>query len=214
MYFRGLIIQTKPLMKNICFLSIILLSVTVSFSQKKGKLNVKKKEKSGISLAKTANIIFEMNKNNGQNQLYLLLGPSKDTLLVKSVTESVIISPLSCKLKNFDSAGTQLLNISWTENTVTGDAKTKLESATRINNDIWDVVTRNQVFSNTQTTTNIKEIVFLDRLKNASETQERNRKEGFEFTLQPNGDVHLLNKSITNIMTYSPSDKKYKMKKK
>ena len=102
----------------------------------------------------------------------------------------------------------------WIENSVIGDAKTKIENITKVNNDIWELAARNQALSNTQTTTNIKEIVYLDRLKNASETQERNRKEGLEFILQPNGDVTLFTKTVTNTMNYNAADKKYKFKKK
>ena len=199
-------------MKNIFFLTIALVFATASFSQKKGK--GKKPVKTAITLASATNVLFEMNKKNGLNQMYLLLGATKDTLLIKSVSESTIIVPTTCKLKPFIIGSTPLLNVTWTENTITGDAKSKLENATKINNDIWDVATRNQAFSNTQTTTNIKEIVYLDRLKNASETQERNRREGFEFMLQPNGEISLLNKGITNTMIYNTVDKKYKTKKK
>jgi hypothetical protein len=201
-------------MKKIVLICAILLITTPTFSQKKGKAKAKKITKTAISLANTTNVIFEMNKKNGLNQLYLLVGTAKDTLLIKSVAESIIILPTNCKLKSFTAGGAPLLNVTWTENSIVGDAKTKIENSIKINNEIWELETRAQALSNTQTTTNIKEIVYLDRLKNASETQERNRKEGFEFTLQPNGDVALLNKSITNIMSYNSTDKKYKFKKK
>lgn len=198
-------------MKKLIFLTIALVFATTSFSQKKAK--AKKSVKSAITLANATNVIFEMNKKNGRTQLYLLLGSANDTLLIKSVPESLTILPLSCKLKPFISGGTALLNITWTETSSTGDVKTKLENATKINNEIWDTTSRTQAFSNTQIATNIKEIVYLDRLKNASETQEKNRKEGFEFMLQTNGDVTLINKAVTNIMTYNTVDKKYKIKK-
>ena len=201
-------------MKKIVLIFAILLITAPSFSQKKGKAKNKKITKTAITLANTTNVIFEMNKKNGLNQLYLLTGAAKDTLLIKSIAESIIILPTSCKLKSFTAGATPLLNVTWVENSVIGDAKTKIENITKVNNDIWELATRNQALSNTQTTTNIKEIVFLDRLKNASETQERNRKEGFEFVLQPNGDVQLSNKSSTNIMNYNIADKKYKFKKK
>lgn len=199
-------------MKNIFLVLITLVFSAVSFSQKKGK--EKKLVTTAVTLASTSNVIFEMNKKNGYNKLYLLIGVKKDTLLIKSVAESTLIVPANCKLKIFTSGATPLLNVTWIENTITGDAKIKLENATKINNEIWDINTKNQTFSNIQTTTNIKEVVYLDRLKNASETQERNRKEGFEFMLQPNGEILLLNKAITNTMIYNSDEKKYKIKKK
>lgn len=199
-------------MKNIFVFLIVFAFTNAVFSQKKAK--GKKILKTSIVLASATNVVFEMNKKNGVNQLYLLLGDKKDTLLVKSVSETTTIVANSGKIKPFISAATPLLNITWIENNISGDVKTKLENSTKINNEIWDVTARSQAFANVQTTTNIKEIVFLDRLKNASETQERNRKEGFEYTLLPNGDVSLVNKSIVNVMVYNSSDKKYKFKKK
>ena len=201
-------------MKNFVLLIAILLIAVPSFSQKKGKVKNKKSTKTAIILANTTNVVFEMNKKNGVNQLYLLTGAAKDTLLIKSVAESIIILPANCKLKLFIANATPLLNVTWIENSVIGDAKTKIENITKVNNDIWELAARNQALSNTQTTTNIKEIVYLDRLKNASETQERNRKEGLEFILQPNGDVTLFSKTVTNTMNYNAADKKYKFKKK
>ena len=202
-------------MKTIFLLTIALIFTTATFSQKKSK--GKKTLKTAIVLANAPNIVFEMNKKNGFNQMYLLnpfFGATNDTLLIKSVPELTTVVPNSCKLKTYTNSTSALLNITWIENTITGDAKTKLENNTKINNEIWDVATRNQAFANIQSTTNIKEIVFLDRLKNASETQERNRKEGFEFTLLPNGDVSLANKSVVNVLAYNSADKKYKFKKK
>ena len=200
-------------MKNFVLLIAILLIAVPSFSQKKGKVKNKKSIRTAIILANTTNVIFEMNKKNGLNQLYLLTGAAKDTLLIKSVAESIIILPASCKLKLFTANATPLLNVTWIENSVIGDAKIKIENITKVNNDIWELAARNQALSNTQITTNIKEIVYLDRLKNASETQERNRKEGLEFILQPNGDVTLFTKTVTNTMNYNAADKKYKFKK-
>lgn len=200
-------------MKNIFIILIVLAFTNTVFSQKKGKRK-KIVKKTSIVLANATNVVFEMNKKNGLNQLYLLLGDKKDTLLLKSVPELTKILPESCVLKSFFCGTTPFLNVTWTENNSIGDAKSKLENITKINNEIWETAARNQVFANVQTTTNIKEIVYLDRLKNASETQERNRKEGFEFMLQTNGDVLLTNKSQVNTMVYNAVDKKYKAKKK
>ena len=200
-------------MKNIFILLVALTFTNAVFSQKKGKRK-KVVKKTSVTLANATNVVFEMNKKNGLNQLYLLLGDKKDTLLIKSVPELTKILPESCVLKSFFCGATPFLNITWTENNSIGDAKSKLESITKINNEIWETSARNQAFANVQTTTNIKEIVYLDRLKNASETQERNRKEGFEFALQANGDVSLTNKSQVNTMVYNAVDKKYKAKKK
>ena len=204
-------------MKNsILFLFLILFS-SHSFSQKKGKSKSKAKTTtiSKTNLASIDGVIFEMSKRSIGNQLYLLLGKAKikDTLLLKTLPQSVSSAPTNCKLKSFVASGVSLVNITWTENTTTGDSKSKLETATKVTNEIWDIATRNQALSNTQTTTNIKEIVFLDRLKNASETQEKNRREGAEFVLQPNGEVFLVTKAVTNTLYYSVPEKKFVFKK-
>ena len=61
---------------------------------------------------------------------------------------------------------------------------------------------KKQVFSNTQITNKITEIVFLDRLKTASETQEKVRREGFEFVLNPDGTLIQRSKTQENKWVY------------
>ena len=204
-------------MKNLILFLFLILFSSHSFSQKKGKSKSKTKTatSSKINLASLDGVVFEMSTRSTGNQLYLLLGKAKvkDTLLLKTLPLSVSSAPTNCKLKSFVASGVPLVNISWTESTTTGDSKSKLETATKVTNEIWDITARNQALSNTQTSTNIKEIVFLDRLKNASETQEKNRREGAEFVLQPNGEVFFITKAVTNTLYYSVPEKKFVFKK-
>ena len=65
------------------------------------------------------------------------------------------------------------------------------------------------MFSNFQTTNNITEKVFLDRLKTASETQQRVRKEGFEFTLNSDGSVTQTSKNQLNKWVYDATKMEY-----
>jgi len=58
-----------------------------------------------------------------------------------------------------------------------------------------EVTTKKVVFSNTDTTTHTSEKVFLDKGKNASETQEKLRREGMHFVLNPDGSILLKNKT-------------------
>ena len=86
----------------------------------------------------------------------------------------------------------------------------KTEEVVNVHCEIFDVTTKTQVLANTQTTTNITEKVFLDKLKNASETQQKIRREGLEFRLNPDGTVTLKSKKQENKLTYNPAEKKYK----
>jgi exoribonuclease R len=52
--------------------------------------------------------------------------------------------------------------------------------------------------------------VFLDKFKNASEMQQKIRREGLEFKLNPDGTVTLKSKKKENKMTYHPIEKKFK----
>ena len=70
---------------------------------------------------------------------------------------------------------------------------------------MYEIPNKKQVFSNTQTTNHIVEIVFLDKLKNASETQERIRREGFEFILNADGTITQKNKTQENKWKYNPA---------
>ena len=57
--------------------------------------------------------------------------------------------------------------------------------------------------------TKIKEIQYLDKLKNASQTVEKFRNEGFAFSLTKVGDVKLKNKTQENTLSYNVSSNVY-----
>jgi ribosomal silencing factor RsfS len=98
--------------------------------------------------------------------------------------------------------------ITWIEKiTIKTDLKT--EDIINLHSEIYELSSKKQVVANTQITKNITEKVFLDKLKNASETQQRVRREGFEFILLPEGDIVLKTKTQENKMMYNPIDKKY-----
>jgi hypothetical protein len=98
--------------------------------------------------------------------------------------------------------------ITWIEKiTVKTDLKT--EDIINLHSEIYELSSKKQVVANIQITKNITEKVFLDKLKNASETQQRVRREGFEFILLPEGDIVLKTKTQENKMMYNPIDKKY-----
>ena len=85
----------------------------------------------------------------------------------------------------------------------------KTEDITMMYSVIYEITTKKQVFSNYQKTTNIVEKVFLDRNKTASETQEKVRKEGFEFVLNPDGSVTQKSKNQENKWLYDVAKQEY-----
>lgn len=190
-------------MKKIGLLIALVLISTAGFSQKKKTAKKAAPKSSSTVLAKSANVSAELNKD----KFYVFTNASrKDTITIK--TYATPTTPLECKITPFTAKGTSLYCITWTEKNVP-DTQLKNEEATSIFNEIWDLATKTQILANNQTTTKITEIVFLDKNKTVSETREKLRKEGFEFTLTKEGDVILKNKSQENKLTYSPVDKKY-----
>lgn len=188
-------------MKKLIFLVLISLFCSSLSAQKK---KVTPKKTASIVLAKTANLSAEIVKDN----FYLFINNvnSNDTIVLKKVDIKNL--PINCKISVFTTKETPLYLITWSEKTIT-KTDLKTEEVNLVYSEIFEISSKTMAIGNIQTTTNITEKVFLDKLKNASETQQRIRREGFEFTLLPNGDVTLKNKTQENKLTYSPIDKKY-----
>lgn len=184
--------------KTILFLFIALISIN-GYSQKKKKATTKKA--STTALAKVDNLIAEIKNNNFQITI-----DGKDALIVKALSGS--FTPINTKLTSFMASGTKLYLLQWTEkNNTKTDLKT--EDITSTYSVIYEIPNKKQVFSNFQTTNNITEKVFLDRLKTASETQQRVRKEGFEFTLNSDGSVTQTSKNQLNKWVYDATKMEY-----
>lgn len=183
-------------MKNVFCLLVLFCSVS-GFSQKKKKAT--SKEPAPISIVKLDNLNAEIIKND----FYLFRMDKlakKDTMLLRTYTDKML--PTDCKIVKFSCKNIPMYNLSWTEKATT-ETKTKKEEIVATYSQIWNPTTKTKVFENIQTATKIKEQVFLDKLKTASETQERNRNEGYVFTLLPNGDFTLKNKSVESKYTYN-----------
>lgn len=191
--------------KTLLLIALTLITMT-GFSQKKkggSKAKVKAKTETGV-LAKTDNLTAEKVKN--EVHIYITADGKKELLFSKPVPPNNKLSEM--KITGFKAKETPLYCISWTEK---GTTKTdlKTEDATVVVSEIWDVATKTQMIGNVQSTTHIVEKVFLDRQKNASETQERMRREGFEFLLLPTGDFILKDKKGETKYSYNPTDKKF-----
>jgi hypothetical protein len=183
-------------MKKIIFFVCIVISANYGFSQKKNV--TAKSAKETPTLAKTDNLSAELKGKTFQVAIFENNKPI-DGIVIKELTDEV--KPTDVKLTSFLASGIKLYVLQWTEKTNT-KTDVKTEDITTMYSVIFDVVSKKQVFSNFEKTNNIVEKVFLDRLKNASETQERVRREGFTLIINPDGTISQKNKSQENKWKY------------
>jgi hypothetical protein len=172
-------------MKKIFLFACVGLLSLNGFAQK-AKTTAKKKPAATVSAAlpKLDNLQVEI--KSGKFQIIVSeKGKTNDILVVKEVDAA--FKPTNCKLSSFMASGVKLYLLTWTEfNTIkTGD---KTEEKTTVYSVIYEIATKKQVYSNYQLTNHITEKVFLGGTA-ASETQEKIRREGFEFVLNPDGSV-------------------------
>ncbi|MVO08406.1 hypothetical protein GOQ30_04410 [Flavobacterium sp. TP390] len=193
------------------FLICLLVVSTVTFSQKKKATSKKSSAKS--VLAKVDNLTAEIITVNKQKQLVLFVVNEgvQDTLRLK-IIDNANYSPLNFKITPFTASNVKLYHIHWEEKNAIS-TKLKKEEQDIVESQIWNVAKKELLIGNVQKSSHIVETVFLDKNKTASETQERNRKEGFEFNLLPNGDLILKNKTQQNTYAYNVASDKYEMKK-
>jgi hypothetical protein len=182
-------------MKNIfLFLCVGLLTIN-SFSQK--KIITTKRPSSSSALPKVDNLQVEI--KNGKFQVTISeKGKSSDMLIVKDVDAA--FTPKDCKLSSFTASGVKLYLLTWTELNTTKSTN-KTEDKTTIHSVIYEITSKKQVYSNYQLTNHITEKVSLGGT-GASETQEKIRREGFEFTLNSDGSVTQKNKTQQTTYVY------------
>ena len=187
-------------MKKYILIVALILTATATFSQKKKPA----KPTASSALAKVSNLSVELIKNN----LYLFVNnkTKKDTMLLKTFTGSAL--PTDVKIIPFTAKGTPLHLVSWFETTIT-ETKEKTENKIQIYSEIWNTATKTKPLANVQGISNIKEIQWLDKLKNASQTVEKKRNEGYEFLMSKEGDVKLKNKQGETNMVYNASSNVY-----
>ena len=188
-------------MKKVLLLLFIAVS-TLSLQAQKGK---SKSPKSNPPLAKLDNLSVEVKEGNYQITINENNAP-KDAIVIKSVDAK--FAPTNCLLKSFKANGVTLYLLTWSEK-VTLKTDLKTEVSTINNSNIYDITAKKQVFTNAQTTTDVTEKVFLDKNKTVSETQQRKRKEGLEFVLNPDGTVIQKGKNQENKWTYNSTKMEY-----
>lgn len=194
-------------MKRIVLLALVALLSVTAYSQKK-KPAAKKPATAASGLAKVDNLVAEVKKGNFQVTINEN-GKEKDAMIVKAADTK--FAPTNCKLTAFTANGTKLYLLTWTEN-VQIKAPKKTEDITQVYSVIYEMANKKQVFSNTQTTNHITEIVSLGGTA-ATETQEKIRRDGFEFILNPDGSVTQKSKTQQNKWVYDVAKMEFVAKK-
>ncbi len=197
-------------MKNI-LLTLFLLSTTLNFAQKTKTIP----KATSTSLATFENLKAELITEGGKQKLVIVIDKvgKKENIILKDITtKDKAQQPTNFKIKSFTVSGVKLYHFSYTENIIT-ETKLKKENALITSNEIWDLSsTKIKILGNIQTTTIIKEIKQLDKSE-ATETIEKTRREGFEFTLTKDFEVHLTTKTQTNKYKFNATTRRYDPKK-
>ncbi|MCF6131844.1 hypothetical protein [Flavobacterium wongokense] len=191
--------------KIFLFLCVGLLTVN-GFGQKK-KAGAKKTATTVAALPKLDNLQVEV--KNGKFQIIVSeKGKTNDMLVVKDVDAG--FAPKDCKLSSFIASGVKLYLLTWTELSVTKSTN-KTEEKTTIYSVIYELTSKKQVYSNYQLTNHITEVVSLGGTA-ATETQEKMRREGFEFILNPDGSVTQKGKNQQMTFVYDKDKMEFKKK--
>jgi hypothetical protein len=191
-------------MKKIALLMILTL-FTVSANAQKKKTAAKPAIKASSVLAKADNLTAEIVKN--KFCVFVTNGKVKDSLFSRPFDPAKTL-PMDAKIMPFKAKGTQLYAVIWTQKNVS-ESKLKNEEAVTTFTEIWDAAAKKQIIANSQITTKVSEIVFLDKNKTVSETQQKMRREGFELTITPEGDIVLKNKTQENKMSYDVAKQQF-----
>ena len=190
------------------FLLLVLLVSTVGFAQKgKGKPATK-----NVVLTKVDNISAEIisEKSGKRVVLFVKNGDKIDTLEVKKI-DKTDFKPTGFVVKSFTTQGKKFYHVNWKE-VIKVDTKQKKENGNVTEDQLWDTETKTLLLGNTHKSSHIKETVFLDANKTASHDVEKNRSEGFEFTLNADGSFVLKTKTQNSTYVYNTASSKYEIK--
>ncbi|MDP5097001.1 MAG: hypothetical protein NWP90_04860 [Flavobacterium sp.] len=190
------------------FLFLVLFVSTISFAQKS---KVKPAPKN-IILATVDNVSAEViSEKSGKIVVLFVKNEGKiDTLEVKKL-DKITFKPTNFTLKSYMTQGKKLYHVSWKEE-IKVDTKLKKENGVLTEDQLWDVVTKTLLLGNIHKSSHIKETVFLDANKSASHEVEKNRSEGFEFSLNADGSFGLKTKTQNSTYVYNVATSKYEIK--
>lgn len=190
-------------MKKLIILFIFTLIPLINFSQKK-KASPKKAPVSTNVIASLENITLEKVKE--KLCVFIQDKNKKDTIFLRAIDSK--FSPKDARIVTHISDKTKLFYIVFTENIfLKTDLKT--EDLSLIQTYIIEPISKKIVFENLQKTTKITEIVFLDKLKTASETKEKIKREGQECIINADGSIILKNKTTQSKLIYQASNYKF-----
>ena len=190
------------------FLLLVLLVSTVGFAQKgKGKPATK-----NVILTKVDNISAEIisEKSGKRVVLFVKNGDKIDTLEVKKI-DKTDFKPTGFVVKSFTTQGKKFYHVNWKEQVKT-DTKLKKETSDITEDQLWDTETKTLLLGNLHKKSHIKETIFLDANKTASHDVEKNRSEGFEFTLNADGSFVMKTKTQNSTYVYNVASSKYEIK--
>ena len=197
-------------MKKI-FLLLILLVSTIGFAQK-GKTKAKSAAAKNVVLTKVDNISAEIiSEKSGKRVVLFVKNEDKiDTLEVKKL-DKTDFKPTGFVVKSFTTQGKKFYHVNWKEQVKT-DTKLKKETSDITEDQLWDTETKTLLLGNLHKKSHIKETIFLDANKTASHDVEKNRSEGFEFTLNADGSFVLKTKTQNSTYVYNTASSKYEIK--
>ena len=163
-------------------------------------------------LATIDNISVQILTDKVQNRVVLFVKnlQKTDTLEVKKVDKTTF-KPVDFTIKSFFVQGEKLYHMYWKEETKI-ETKFKKELIVVTENQLWNVEQKLQLLENTHKLMNTKETLFLDKNKTASQEVEKNRNEGFEFTLNADGTFVLRTKTQNNTYVYNKKTSAYEIK--
>lgn len=189
------------------FISLLTIS---SFAQKKKKSTV-----ASNTLATFENLKAEIITEGGKQKLVVIVdenGKKENVVLKELTTKDKNQFPKDFKISTFTVSGVKLYHFTYTENLIKDEPKLK-ENAVVTTNEIWEFgSTKVKIFGNIQTVTNIKEIKQLGKSA-ATETVEKTRREGFQFTLTKDYEIHLTTKTQTNKYKFNSTTRRFDPKK-
>jgi hypothetical protein len=193
------------------FLLLILSVSTIGFAQK-GKTKAKPAAAKNVVLTKVDNISAEViSEKSGKRVVLFVKNEDKvDTLEVKKL-EKTDFKPTGFVVKSFSAQGKKFYHVNWKEE-IKIDTKLKKENGVVTEDQLWDTETKTLLLGNTHKSSHIKETIFLDANKTASHDVEKNRSEGFEFTLNADGSFSMKTKTQNSTYVYNTSSSKYEMK--
>ena len=193
------------------FLLLILLVSTIGFAQK-GKTKAKPAAAKNVVLTKVDNISAEVisEKSGKRVVLFVKNGDKIDTLEVKKL-DKTDFKPTGFVVKSFTTQGKKFYHVNWKEQVKT-DTKLKKETSDITEDQLWDTETKTLLLGNLHKKSHIKETIFLDANKTASHDVEKNRSEGFEFTLNADGSFVLKTKTQNSTYVYNTASSKYEIK--